>query len=595
MADSITDLKAWITESLFDAVPMSIAVIDREFNLVMANRAFEDKFGPWQDQKCYTVYKRRDSVCHYCIGTKVFEDGVPRIKEEVGSDRHGQLTRYLKHTIPFKDQEGHITHLLEVSTDITEVERIKQEHQLILDHIPCNIVVLDKNLKIVRGNHLFKQTFGNQEGCFCYKAFKDKDEECEECPARRTLEDGKMHQSHSQVKDINGQQVELQVTTVPLGLSEDNFEFVMEMAVDVTHTLKLEDDLKVAHAMMQAMIATSLDGVIAVDEKNRVAIFNPAARNLMDVPPGHSITGEELSLMLPENFMDTVAKSTALVSLADTKIATMTGATIPARIVGMRLMGGNRDMGMAFSIQDLRPLKKLEKEKLSAEHMAAVGQTVAGLAHGVKNLVMALEGGLYMLKTGIKSGKAERMDQGMDILIRNTERIGTFVKELLSFSKGRLIQTSLADPMAIAGEVVDLYSAKATELDINLALAPAEAISPVNLDYEGMHECLTNLVGNAIDACRMSEKDEQCRVEVRVIENADFLVFEVEDSGCGMGADVKKKVFTNFFTTKGTGGTGLGLLTTKKIVHAHGGSIGLESEPGRGTVFKIQIPKNRLP
>ncbi len=595
MVNSITDLKTWIQESLFDAVPMCIAVIDEDFNLVIANRAFEEKFGPWKGEKCYAVYKGRDTVCHYCNGSMAFNDGKPRIKEEVGSDRHGRLTRYIKHTIPYKDQDGNIPFLLEISTDITDAERIRQEHQLILDHIPCNIVVLDRNLQIVRGNKLFKQTFGNREGDFCYKAFKDRVVECEQCPARRTLEDGQMHHAHSQVRDIKGRTVELQVTTVPLGLSDEKLDFVMEMAVDVTQILKLEDELKIAHAMMQAMIATSIDGVIAVDENRRVVIFNPAARNLLDVPPGHPVTRDDLSAILPEDFMDMVGKNTSPVYLADTQITTLTGNIIPARVVGMRLMVGNRDMGMAFSVQDLRPLKNLEKEKIEAERLAEEEKTVAGLAHGVKNLIMALEGGLYMLNTGMKTQKTDRLDQGLEILIRNTERISMFIKEFLTFSKGRVIQASPSDPVEIAREVVDLYSARAGELGIELSLDPEGIVAPANLDYEGMHECLTNLVGNAIDACSMCVQDEPCHVWVRVREKDRAVVFEVEDDGCGMDYEVKQKVFTNFFTTKGSGGTGLGLLTTKKIVHEHGGQINLESEAGEGTVFRIQLPLDRLP
>jgi len=200
-----------------------------------------------------------------------------------------------------------------------------------------------------------------------------------------------------------------------------------------------------------------------------------------------------------------------------------------------------------------------------------------------------------MLNTGIKKEKTERMDQGLDILIRNTERISMFIKEFLSFSKGRIIQASPSNPVDIAREVVDLYSARAGELGIKLSLDPEGSVAPANLDYEGMHECLTNLVGNAIDACRMCVQDEPCHVWVRVMEKDGAVIFEVEDDGCGMDYEVKQKVFTNFFTTKGSGGTGLGLLTTKKIVHEHGGQIHLESEAGEGTVFRIQLPLDRLP
>ena len=75
----------------------------------------------------------------------------------------------------------------------------------------------------------------------------------------------------------------------------------------------------------------------------------------------------------------------------------------------------------------------------------------------------------------------------------------------------------------------------------------------------------------------------------------NVIVFKVTDNGCGMDYEVKSKVFTNFFTTKGTGGTGLGLLTTKKIIQEHGGTIELQSEPGQGSTFKILLPRKRLP
>jgi len=109
-----------------------------------------------------------------------------------------------------------------------------------------------------------------------------------------------------------------------------------------------------------------------------------------------------------------------------------------------------------------------------------------------------------------------------------------------------------------------------------------------------MHECLTNLVGNAIDACQVSDAGG-CRVTVRTFEENGTIIYEVADDGCGMDYEVKKKVFTTFFTTKGLGGSGLGLLMTKKIVQEHGGIIDLETEPQKGTTFRIRLPRKRLP
>ena len=90
--------------------------------------------------------------------------------------------------------------------------------------------------------------------------------------------------------------------------------------------------------------------------------------------------------------------------------------------------------------QDLSEIKQLEREKIEAERLAAVGHTVAGLAHGIKNLITALEGGMYMLNSGLNKESIERVQKGMEMLVRNIQRISIFVKAFLSFSKGREIQ-----------------------------------------------------------------------------------------------------------------------------------------------------------
>ena len=110
-----------------------------------------------------------------------------------------------------------------------------------------------------------------------------------------------------------------------------------------------------------------------------------------------------------------------------------------------------------------------------------------------------------------------------------------------------------------------------------------------------MHTCLSNLISNALDACEMSDKRKR-RVTLLTREKDGALIFEVVDNGSGMDYEVKQKVFTTFFSTKGTDrGTGLGLLTTRKIVQEHGGKILVESAKGKGSVFRIELLRDRLP
>jgi signal transduction histidine kinase len=343
------------------------------------------------------------------------------------------------------------------------------------------------------------------------------------------------------------------------------------------------------------MVKTSMDGIFAIDGDGKVPILNPAARMLLNIEEGQHVSKEQIASLLPPGFVEQISNGPEHVYLPEVEITNLHGEKVPVRLVGNQLQVDNKFLGMAVSIQDLRELKQLEKEKLEAERMAAVGQTVAGLAHGVKNLITSLEGGMYMLKSGINKGNVDRLQQGVEMLARNTDRISMFVRSFLSFSKGRQIKVQLNKPNDIAKEVVNAHMVRAKDLGIDLRIGAGMTLKSAPMDYESIHECLTNLVGNAIDACRVSEKKRLCHVTVRTFEENGVIIYEVVDNGSGMDYEVKKKVFTTFFTTKGLGGTGLGLLMTKKNIQEHGGKIEMESEKGEGTTFRIRLPRNRLP
>ena len=105
------------------------------------------------------------------------------------------------------------------------------------------------------------------------------------------------------------------------------------------------------------------------------------------------------------------------------------------------------------------------------------------------------------------------------------------------------------------------------------------------LDPEGIESCITNLVSNAIDAAMMRE-DKNGKVEIHTNYKHATLVIEVTDNGCGMDSEVIQNIFTTFFTTKGNKGTGLGLLTTNKIIKEHGGNMEVDSDLGKGSTFR---------
>ncbi|MBW1888842.1 MAG: response regulator [Deltaproteobacteria bacterium] len=246
-------------------------------------------------------------------------------------------------------------------------------------------------------------------------------------------------------------------------------------------------------------------------------------------------------------------------------------------------------------------LEKLVEEKtnklVGAERLAAVGQTVAGLAHAIKNITGGLTGGSYVLEQGIKLNNRKYLNQGWDMIKGNVDRIKNLALDLLNYTMEREPDYQLCDPNVPVREVFDLMLPRVSEYGINLEMKLEGGLAQVWFDSEGIHRSLLNLVTNAIDACTDIEySGGSDRVIIQSFKPEGWTVaYMVEDNGCGMDEETRAKIFKSFFSTKGTRGTGLGLMITKKIIDEHRGEITLESERGKGTKFVIKLPERPQP
>jgi len=234
------------------------------------------------------------------------------------------------------------------------------------------------------------------------------------------------------------------------------------------------------------------------------------------------------------------------------------------------------------------------RELLAAERLAAVGQTVASLSHSIKNMASGLEGSLFLLRQGLAGDRETYLEQGFEMLEANVQKLKSLSLDMLRFAKPEEIKRAPTDPAAPARQVVELLAPQARAAGVALDLeAPGQAATAM-LDAEALHRCLMNLVGNALDACAAAgygPENPKGRVRV-LVENLPEggVSYSVEDNGPGIPEALRPKLFTAFFSTKGEGGSGLGLLTTKKTVEAHGGSIHVASGNNAGSTFIIIIP-----
>jgi len=244
-------------------------------------------------------------------------------------------------------------------------------------------------------------------------------------------------------------------------------------------------------------------------------------------------------------------------------------------------------------------LRQAQEELIRRERLATIGETVAGLAHYIKNILSGLRGGLYMVNTGFATDKPRMFQEGSSMVGRNIERVSVLVLDLLGYAKERQPERTVCRPNEIVAEAVELLRERAKEHGIKLDAILDPNVKEGYLDCEGIYRVLVNLVSNAIDAC-IYDEDTSKAWEVKVkskletdTDSDENIVFEISDNGCGMTDEVKAKLFTKFFSTKAGRGTGLGLLITQKIVQEHGGEISMESEAGRGTTFFVRLKRAR--
>ncbi|HUT54771.1 MAG TPA: ATP-binding protein [bacterium] len=458
----------------------------------------------------------------------------------------------------------------------------------LFESVPCNVAIIDRDFAIVDHNRNFERLFGPGRGKMCYTAYKKRDSKCEHCVADATFHDGKVRVNDEVGVDRDGRVAHYLVHTVPIYDGDGQIPYLVEMSTDVTEIKRLQREYQVLFEKVPCYI-TLLNRDLRIVRANEFVhqtfgatsgqhcyeVFKRRGEKCDDCPAEHTFkdgkshSGEQAGVNKdgePTDYHVTVAS--------------FSKAEPITHVIEMAV--------------DVTRLHQLEQEKLEAERLAAVGQTVAGLAHGIKNILTGLEGGVYIFKSGLDRSDRSRIDQGWGILDRNIEKISALAKNLLSFSKGQIPNVQMVRPADVVRDVVELYKDAASQQNIRLVRETDENMGAFPFDQEALHSCLTNLISNAIDACIMGD-NPACRVLVRCRQDNDKIVFEVEDEGCGMDYDIRQKVFTNFFTTKGRDGTGLGLLLTRKIVQEHGGKITLESIPEKGSLFKMVFPISRLP
>lgn len=581
-------IRTWVKRELFEQVPMSICVIDKGLRVAACNKNFSAIFGDPAGKTCYQAYKNAPTACDACAAHRTFRDGVSRISETHGVDCLGQRADYVVHHSPIVDDRGQIAFVVNMSYDITERKSVQSQYNFLFDRVPCSLSVIRRDYRIIRANEHARARFGEVVGTRCYQTFKKREAACDRCPAQKTFADGRIHTSQEVRWGAEGVCSHYFVSTAPMGEDGQGVSHVMEMSLDITQIHELSEELERQHRMRHEITESSLDALVAVDTDGQVTLFNAAAESLFGKKRQDVLYRKIGHELLPLQFFEQIRDGVSSVLLRDTHVDGPRGEKIPVRLSATVLRQGQKVVGGAAFLQDLRERKELERQMLRNERMAAIGHTMTQLAHSIKNILTGIQGGIYDVKKGCERDDGPRRDEGLATLERNFARIHSMVRDFLRLSKDHELELAECDANQIAKDVVELFRPQAQRLGITLLFEPWPSSLAVMMDADAIHTCLSNLLSNALEACL--NIPGACQVGISVGWSESTLRYEVWDSGCGMSHDVMEKLFHPFFTTKGQAGTGLGLMMSKKIIEDHGGNVKVISQVGKGARFTVLLP-----
>jgi two-component system, NtrC family, sensor histidine kinase HydH len=216
-----------------------------------------------------------------------------------------------------------------------------------------------------------------------------------------------------------------------------------------------------------------------------------------------------------------------------------------------------------------------------------IARLAGGLAHEIKNPLSTIRLNMELLAEDFEnsdSPKERRSLRKVQVVQQECQRLQDLLDNFLNYAKIRHVRLEPTNLNDQVNRVFDFFRPKAAEAGIELVTYLAGDLPTVLLDREAFHGALLNLVLNAEQAV---PKGGQLVARTRA--TADGVALDLIDTGCGMDEETRLKIFDAFFSTK-SGGSGLGLPTTRKIVEAHGGQIMVQSELGRGTQFTIKLP-----
>jgi PAS domain S-box-containing protein len=364
-----------------------------------------------------------------------------------------------------------------------------------------------------------------------------------------------------------------------------------------------QENLRRSELNFRSLVTNAPYGICRCDSTGKILDANPAFLQLLGQGSVNELVGQHIFGLYAENdqwfeladFLRSEQPFKGLMAEWKRKDATRTLVRISGRSVSNGLEGG-----VVFELfaEDVTERRVLEQQLRQSQKMEAVGRLAGGIAHDFNNLLMVISGYSEFLLERL--GAEPHLRGPAQEIASAAERASSLTRQLLAFSRKQMLAPRIVNLNDVATENIKMLTRMIGE-DIDLVMVPGPNLWPVRADAGQIEQVIMNLAVNARDAMPSGGKltietsnitldEDSARVQAP-LPAGDYVMVAISDTGDGMDNETQSHIFEPFFTTKGTKGTGLGLSTVYGIIKQSGGYIWVHSVVGRGTTFKIYLPR----
>jgi PAS domain S-box-containing protein len=576
---------------LLSALDIGLTVVDRDMRLVWAN----DVATSLADDvvvgghHCFAALWKRRHRCPDCLSLLVFRTGEPQegIRERGRPSAPSEL--YRVRSIPVHDASGEVRWVAESLVRLPQFGTLHPPPELRPRPSTNAIVVIDRKERIVSWSPAAENILGfSVEEALGRRIDLIVPEDWiaeERTIAERTLLEGLVERLETTRRAKDGRRVPVALTT----------EVVRDESGEPIGRLCIMEDLSAVEQLRRRLVEQDRllshithdvdDAIIAVDSCRKVKTWNRGAERLF---------GKSTDEVLDEPLAGVVADATVTTYIERVRGGTARrsermrwldarGDAVEVDVSGTVLCGPTGEPeGVALVARDVSERLRLDRQIVRSEKMAVVGSLAAGLAHEIGTPLNVISATAELLMLDVP-GAHQRME--LEGIVAETDRISRLVKDLLSFARGERSGLVPVDVSESVHRVLSLLHIPIDKKGVSVQVELAPNLPAVQMEPDGMHQLLLNLLLNAVAAVAAGG-----RVVVSARSGNDgAVVIQVHDDGPGVAPALRERVFDPFFTTR-PDGTGLGLAVCARVVSDHGGDIRVLPGPLGGACFEVVLP-----